>query len=156
MRSSDKHLKAIYQEIPQPWITGIILKITYLNFHSYLSGANELTSADLFWKYKDILVVEIYHYNRQGPVYHTKSTPWLLMSWRYNVARSSGISSQVIELSQNIPVPTPQGLTCWISSKRNAHNQISMYKIIPWQCLATWLISQFRLKIPWADLGYLL
>ena len=38
VRSSDIHLRASSQEIPQPSITEIIWKIKYLN----LSGANEL------------------------------------------------------------------------------------------------------------------
>ena len=34
MRSSDNHLRAISQEKPQPSITKVSLKITYLKFHS--------------------------------------------------------------------------------------------------------------------------
>ena len=36
------HLKASALEIPQPSITKISLKITYLKFHSNLPGANEM------------------------------------------------------------------------------------------------------------------
>ena len=36
------HIRAISQKMPQPSITKIWLKITYLNFHSNLPGANEL------------------------------------------------------------------------------------------------------------------
>ena len=39
--SSDIHLMAITQVIPQPWITTIRLKITYLEFHSNFAGTNE-------------------------------------------------------------------------------------------------------------------
>ena len=44
MRSSDIHLRASSQEIPQPSITEIICKINYLKFHSNFPGANELTT----------------------------------------------------------------------------------------------------------------
>ena len=49
MKSSDIHIKAISQEIPQPSITKICLKITCLKFHSYFPGANELKQASP-WK----------------------------------------------------------------------------------------------------------
>ena len=39
----DIDIRAISQEMPQPSITKIRLKIKYLNFHSNLPGANELT-----------------------------------------------------------------------------------------------------------------
>ena len=39
---SGVHIRTISQEIPQPSITKIHLKITYLNFHSNFPGANEL------------------------------------------------------------------------------------------------------------------
>ena len=42
VRSSDIHLRAGSQEIPQPSITEIICKIKYLKFHSNFPGANEL------------------------------------------------------------------------------------------------------------------
>ena len=41
-RSSDIHIFTISQEIPQPAITKIRLKITNLKFHSNFPGANEL------------------------------------------------------------------------------------------------------------------
>ena len=40
--SSDIHIRAISQEMPQPSITEICLKITYLKFYSNFPGANEL------------------------------------------------------------------------------------------------------------------
>ena len=44
MKSSDIHIRAISQEMPQPSITKISLKITCLKkFHSNFPGANELT-----------------------------------------------------------------------------------------------------------------
>ena len=43
VRSSDIHLRASSQEIPQPSIIEIICKIKYLKFHSNFPGANELT-----------------------------------------------------------------------------------------------------------------
>ena len=42
VKSSGIHLRAILQEIPQPSVTEISLKITYLKFCSNLPGANEL------------------------------------------------------------------------------------------------------------------
>ena len=42
VRSSGLHLRAILQETPQPSVTKISLKITYLKFCSNLPGANEL------------------------------------------------------------------------------------------------------------------
>ena len=39
---SDIHIRAILQEMPQPSVTKICLKITYLNFYSNFQGANEL------------------------------------------------------------------------------------------------------------------
>ena len=43
VKSSDIQIRAISQETPQPSITKIRLKITYLKFNSNLPGANELT-----------------------------------------------------------------------------------------------------------------
>ena len=43
MKSSDIHNRAISQEMPQPSITKICLKIVCLKFHSNFPGANELT-----------------------------------------------------------------------------------------------------------------
>ena len=42
VRSSDIHLRAFSQELPQPSITEDCLKINYLKIHSNLRGANEL------------------------------------------------------------------------------------------------------------------
>ena len=41
---SDIHIRENSQEMPQPSITKIHLKITYLNFYSDFPGANELTT----------------------------------------------------------------------------------------------------------------
>ena len=42
VKSSEIHLRAISHKIPQPLITKISMKITYLKFLSNLPGANEL------------------------------------------------------------------------------------------------------------------
>ena len=42
MKSSDIHIRAISLEMPQPSITKICLKSTYLKFHSNFPGTNEL------------------------------------------------------------------------------------------------------------------
>ena len=43
MKSNEIHIRAISQEMPQPSVTKICLKITYLKFHSNFPGANELS-----------------------------------------------------------------------------------------------------------------
>ena len=43
MRLHNNHLRAISQEIPQPSITKVSWKITFLNFHSNLPGANVIS-----------------------------------------------------------------------------------------------------------------
>ena len=43
MKSTDVHIRAISQEMPQPSITKIPWKIAYLKFHSNFTGANELS-----------------------------------------------------------------------------------------------------------------
>ena len=45
MKSNDIHIRAISQEMPQPPITKICLKITYLISHLNFPGANELTQS---------------------------------------------------------------------------------------------------------------
>ena len=45
MKSSDIHIRAISQEMPQPSITKICLKITCLKFNSNFPGASELTAS---------------------------------------------------------------------------------------------------------------
>ena len=42
--SSDHQLRTISQEIPQPSITKMRLKITYITFHANLPGANEINT----------------------------------------------------------------------------------------------------------------
>ena len=44
VRSSDIHIRASSQEVPEPSITEIIWKIKYLKFHSNFPGANELST----------------------------------------------------------------------------------------------------------------
>ena len=56
VRSSGIHLSAILKEIPQPSVTEINLKITYLNFCSNLLGANELTTGR---KIKSLVTTEL-------------------------------------------------------------------------------------------------
>ena len=46
-RSSGIHLRAILQEIPQPSVTEISMKITYLKFCSNIPGTNELMACHL-------------------------------------------------------------------------------------------------------------
>ena len=43
VKASDIHIRGISQQMPQPTITKIRLKITCLNFQSNFPGANELT-----------------------------------------------------------------------------------------------------------------
>ena len=44
MKSSDIYIRAISQEMPQPWINKIHLNMTYLKFLSNFQGVNELTN----------------------------------------------------------------------------------------------------------------
>ena len=53
VRSSCIHLSAILPEIPEPSVTVISLKITYLKFCSNLLGANELTHYSMVMPYGD-------------------------------------------------------------------------------------------------------
>ena len=45
VKSGDIHIRTISQEVPQPSIIKIFLKITCLKFHSNFPGANELTES---------------------------------------------------------------------------------------------------------------
>ena len=49
VKSNYIHISAISQKIPQPAITKICWKITYLKFHSNFPRANELIWCDLMW-----------------------------------------------------------------------------------------------------------
>ena len=60
------HIRTISLEMPQPSITKICLKITYLKFHSNFSGANELThcgpvmsifNSEVLWHPADMRVI---------------------------------------------------------------------------------------------------
>ena len=66
MKSSDIHIRAISQEMPQPSITRICLKRTYmyLKFNSNIPGANE-------WIINDDLML-------LGWIYFRKFTPWII------------------------------------------------------------------------------
>ena len=47
VKSSDIHIRAISQEMPQPSITKICMKSMCLKFHSNFPGANELIHSQL-------------------------------------------------------------------------------------------------------------
>ena len=47
LQSSDIHIRAISQEMSQPSVTKIRLKITYIKFYWNSPGANELTESGL-------------------------------------------------------------------------------------------------------------
>ena len=56
--SSDIHLRKISEELPQPLVANISLKMAYLKFYSNLPGASELTFC-LLWcvmKYKCLYI----------------------------------------------------------------------------------------------------
>ena len=55
VKSSDIHIRASSQEMPQPPITKVCLKITCLTFHSNFPGANEL-EAKIFLRSSNKLV----------------------------------------------------------------------------------------------------
>ena len=49
VKSSDIHIRANPQEMPQPPISTIRLKFVYLKFHSNIPGANELIYGGTCW-----------------------------------------------------------------------------------------------------------
>ena len=57
VKSTDIHIRAISQEMPQLSISKIPWKITYLKFHSNFPGANELTHwlPDTTWHHRSTL-----------------------------------------------------------------------------------------------------
>ena len=50
VKSSDINIRAISQVMPQPWITKIRLKITYLKFYWNSPGPNELNMSNIWHK----------------------------------------------------------------------------------------------------------
>ena len=52
VKSRDIHIRAISQEMPQPSITKISLKIMCIKFHSNLPGANEFKQNDVWTKWQ--------------------------------------------------------------------------------------------------------
>ena len=70
-RSSDIHIFTISQEIPQPAITKIRLKITNLKFHSNFPGANDFQTSSVM---KPVKCLSVYHQlwyrlcNTNGPL----------------------------------------------------------------------------------------
>ena len=59
VKSSDLHIRAISQEMPQPSISKICLKITCLKFHSNFPGANELKLPCLLILQSDASLLQI-------------------------------------------------------------------------------------------------
>ena len=47
LKFSDIHIRAISQDMPQPSVNKIHLKITYLKFHSNFPGANKLSNGSV-------------------------------------------------------------------------------------------------------------
>ena len=60
LKSSDIHIRAISQEMPQPSITNVHLKITYLKFYWNSPGANEL---NLSYKGLQNILCNLVHYH---------------------------------------------------------------------------------------------
>ena len=58
VKSSDIQNRAISQEMPQPSITKIFMKITCLKFHSNLPGANELMHIIWFCKWLEMTLLQ--------------------------------------------------------------------------------------------------
>ena len=82
--SSDIHLRASSQEIPQPSITEIIWKIKYLKFHSNFSGANEL----IYYAFMMVSSAWIGNYIYRNIVkYNYLSMPYLYWSSNQNISR---------------------------------------------------------------------
>ena len=74
VKSSDIHIRAIWQEMPQPSITKICLKIICLNFHSNFPGPNERMVV------KQPFMIWVYYL--QGPFYLYRIT--LTPAWMSN------------------------------------------------------------------------
>ena len=72
MKSSDIYIRAISQEMPQPAITKICLKITSLKFHSNFTEANELMVADPFPLYS--FTLPLFHYT-SSTIYQQRDMP---------------------------------------------------------------------------------
>ena len=60
---SDIHIRAISQEMPQPSVTKICLKITYLNLHLNFPGANELKLPVPFTVWRNYANTNLCHQN---------------------------------------------------------------------------------------------
>ena len=79
VRCSGMHLRAISQEILQPWITKISLRITYLKFNSNLPGASELTHLPLVLH---VCVKELgHHWFRWWLVAYSAPSHYLNQCW---------------------------------------------------------------------------
>ena len=83
VKSSDIHVRAISQEMPQPSITKICLKITCLKFHSYFPGANELSPCTTVWL--TLWLADLYI------VWETPRLHWILVN--YGLKWPVGIST---------------------------------------------------------------
>ena len=57
MKSNNIHIRAISQQMPQPAITKIYLKMTYLKLHSNFPGADELSQWFMLRPYLSIVTV---------------------------------------------------------------------------------------------------
>ena len=70
LKSSDIHIRAISQEMPEPSITKISLKIIYLKFYSNLPGANELKTTK-----------SVERGMLHNAASHDPSQYWLIVNW---------------------------------------------------------------------------
>ena len=90
VHSNDIHIRAISQEMCQPSITEIHLKMTYLNIHSIFQGANELTLTCTLPTYRQQQPnYQIYHYKFQSLCKHLTSMYFIDPSQIYHRAHVS-------------------------------------------------------------------
>ena len=109
VRSSGIHLRAILQEIPQPSVTEINLKITYLKLCSNFPGVNELTHNRLL-KFPAMEDKNIQ--TAQG---------WNNAAGGWCNERSQGISSHCNDfvIPWYFPISTPKGSSNCLASSRH-------------------------------------
>ena len=112
MKSSGIHIRAISQEMPQPPVTTISLKITWLTFHSNFPGANELMHTVTNQK-----AATSHYLNNDVPLYwHICVTrPQCINSWWWHDMET--LSALLAPCDGNRPIdwwiPLTKGQWCW-------------------------------------------
>ena len=125
VRSSGIHLRAILQEIPQPSVNEISLKITYLKFCSNLPGADELNSISISHKICTLFSCVLFCYS------------YIISSlWMY-IKISLRITSLALGQSYDCPSASEEILIAmgemdWIT-QNTVCNTVPLTTLRPWQ-----------------------